>query len=67
MSRLAQRDLDELAANVTTSRERVALSLGPVDGDDADYWQELSRWQDWSQWVTPLDERADTTPDWRQV
>jgi predicted kinase len=62
-------ELADLAANVTTVRERVALSLGPAQDDtDGAYWQELAEWMDWARWEPPDgDYRADTTPDWRQV
>lgn len=49
----ANAELADLAANVATARERVALSLGPQQGDEAAYWQELAEWRDWSRWVGP--------------
>ncbi|HUR85665.1 MAG TPA: hypothetical protein VMY78_09990 [Solirubrobacteraceae bacterium] len=59
-------ELADLAANVTTTRERVALSLGPQQGDEAAYWQELAEWDDWMRWC-PETRRPLPVPDWRQT
>jgi hypothetical protein len=54
---------------VSDPRERVAQSLGPLQGDEARYWATLADWEDWSAWTPPsrpeaLGGRADR-PSWR--